>query len=94
MRAAHLSDDYASAYAWGANSGRYVLGLRALVQHSILTRHSAHDVLHYAPDSIAGPPLLLQFGGQLLLETCWWVPIAFGGAGVILGADISPLDLH
>ena len=55
-------------------------------------RHSAHDVLHYAPDSIAGPPLLLQVGGQLVLETCWWVPIAFGGAGVILGAAHPALD--
>ena len=51
-------------------------------------RHSAHDVLHYASDSIAGPPLLLQMGGQVVLETCWWVPVAFGGAGpgVVLGA--------
>ena len=44
-------------------------------------RHSAHDVLHYASESIAGPPLLLQMGGQVVLETCWWVPVAFGGAG-------------
>ena len=37
-------------------------------------RHSAHDVLHYATDSIVGPPLLLQMGGQVVLETCWWLP--------------------
>jgi|EP00908_Phaeocystis_cordata_P014326 hypothetical protein len=49
-------------------------------------RHSAHDVLHYATDSIAGPPWIFQSGGQVLLETCWWVPVAFGGAGVVLGA--------
>ena len=55
-------------------------------------RHSAHDVLHYASDSIAGPPLLLQMGGQVVLETCWWVPVAFGGAGVVLGAAHPALD--
>ena len=27
-----------------------------------------------------------------MLETCWWVPIAFGGAGVILGAAHPLLD--
>ena len=43
-------------------------------------------VLHYASESIAGPPLLLKMGGQVVLETCWWVPVAFGGAGVVLGA--------
>ena len=46
-------------------------------------RHSAHDVLHYATDSIVGPPLLLQMGGQVVLETCWWVPVAFGGACLV-----------
>ena len=58
-------------------------------------RHSAHDVLHYAQDSIAGPPLLLFAPGteQLILETCWWVPFAFGGAGVILGAAHPALDV-
>ena len=50
-------------------------------------RHSAHDVLHYASDSIAGPPLLLQVGGQLVLETCWWVPLAFGGAAELAGCE-------
>ena len=43
-------------------------------------------VLHYASESIAGPPLLLKMGGQVVLETCWWVPVAFGGAGLVLGA--------
>ena len=57
-------------------------------------RHSSHDVLHYAADSIAGPPLLFSAPGSttVLLETCWWVPIAFGGAGVILGAAHPALD--
>lgn len=57
-------------------------------------RHSAHNVLHYAPDSIAGPPWLFTApgSGDVLLETCWWVPIAFGGAGVILGAAHPLLD--
>ena len=27
-----------------------------------------------------------------LLETCWWVPVAFGGAGVVLGAAHPLLD--
>ena len=62
-------------------------------------RHSAHDVLHYAADSIAGPPWLLfatggggSGGGAPLLETCWWVPLAFGGAGVVVGAAHPALD--
>ena len=55
-------------------------------------RHSAHDVLHYATDSIAGAPWIFTLGGTKLLETCWWVPIAFGGAGVILGAAHPILD--
>eukprot|EP00747_Dinoflagellata_sp_TGD_P063590 gnl/TRDRNA2_/TRDRNA2_153528_c2_seq1.p1 gnl/TRDRNA2_/TRDRNA2_153528_c2~~gnl/TRDRNA2_/TRDRNA2_153528_c2_seq1.p1 ORF type:complete len:246 (+),score=38.17 gnl/TRDRNA2_/TRDRNA2_153528_c2_seq1:107-739(+) len=57
-------------------------------------RHSSHDVLHYAADSIAGAPWLLRApgSGQILLETCWWVPVAFGGAGVILGAAHPLLD--
>jgi len=56
------------------------------------SRHSAHDVLHYARDSIAGSPWLLQTPGGGVLETCWWVPVAFGGAGVILGAAHPLLD--
>jgi len=55
-------------------------------------RHSSHDVLHYAADSLAGPPWQLSLGGNVLLETCWWVPIVFGGAGVILGAAHPILD--
>jgi len=56
-------------------------------------RHSAHNVLHYAQDSMAGAPWLLRApGGEVLLETCWWVPVAFGGAGVILGAAHPLLD--
>lgn len=55
--------------------------------------HSKHDVLHYAVDSIAGDPWVLRApGGDVLLETCWWVPIAFGGAGVILGATHPLFD--
>ena len=55
--------------------------------------HSRHDVLHYATDSIAGAPWLL-YGpdGRQLLETMWWVPIAFGGAGLILGVAHPLLD--
>lgn len=57
--------------------------------------HSSHDVLHYAHDSLAGPPWLFYApggGDHVLLETCWWVPLAFGGAGVILGAAHPILD--
>ena len=57
-------------------------------------RHSSHDVLHYATDSIAGAPWVIPSldGGAPLLETCWWVPVAFGGAGVVLGAAHPLLD--
>jgi len=57
-------------------------------------RHSSHDVLHYATESIAGTPLYLSapWSDAVLLETCWWVPFAFGGAGVILGAAHPLLD--
>ena len=57
-------------------------------------RHSAHDVLHYASDSVAGAPWLLTLSGSStpILETCWWVPVAFGGAGVVLGAAHPLLD--
>ena len=56
-------------------------------------RHSSHDVLHYAADSIAGAPWVFHgLGGQVLLETCWWVPFAFGGAAVVLGAAHPMLD--
>ena len=55
--------------------------------------HSSQGVLHYAADSIAGPPLLVELCfGNLRLETCWWVPCAFGGAGVVLGAAHPLLD--
>jgi len=57
------------------------------------SRHSAHNVLHYATDSIAGAPFLLRGAdGAAIFETHWWVPIAFGGAGVILGAAHLALD--
>ncbi|KAL1500652.1 hypothetical protein AB1Y20_013300 [Prymnesium parvum] len=55
-------------------------------------RHSAHDVLHYAEHSIAGPPWRLAVPPAGVLETCWWVPLAFGAAGVILGAAHPRLD--
>jgi hypothetical protein len=32
------------------------------------------------------------WSGEPVLETCWWVPFAFGGAGVILGASHPLLD--
>ncbi|KAK3274050.1 hypothetical protein CYMTET_17747 [Cymbomonas tetramitiformis] len=49
-------------------------------------RHSTHDVLHYvSPTMISVPPLLT-------LETCWWVPVLFGVAGVLLGVSHPLLD--
>lgn len=47
--------------------------------------HSAHGVLHYAH------PSLLRVGAYTL-ETCWWVPLLFGVAGVILGVGHPLLD--
>eukprot|EP00316_Scyphosphaera_apsteinii_P001595 CAMPEP_0119312858 /NCGR_PEP_ID=MMETSP1333-20130426/27052_1 /TAXON_ID=418940 /ORGANISM="Scyphosphaera apsteinii, Strain RCC1455" /LENGTH=310 /DNA_ID=CAMNT_0007317535 /DNA_START=37 /DNA_END=970 /DNA_ORIENTATION=+ len=56
-------------------------------------RHSAHDVLHYSATGIAGAPLILKSpNGHILLETCWWVPPAFGLAGIILGTAHPLLD--
>jgi len=49
--------------------------------------HSRHDVLHYASPTFIG-----MQGTIFGLETCWWVPILFGGAGVILGASHPLLD--
>lgn len=43
--------------------------------------HSRHDVLHYAD------PSRLSVGSLYSLETCWWVPLLFGGAGVLLGSS-------
>mmetsp|Transcript_27617 Transcript_27617/g.52576 ORF Transcript_27617/g.52576 Transcript_27617/m.52576 type:complete len:519 (+) Transcript_27617:193-1749(+) len=49
-------------------------------------RHSSHNVLHYhSPAHVSVPPLLE-------LETCWWVPLLFGVAGVILGVGFPVLD--
>eukprot|EP00887_Chlorella_sp_A99_P001118 scaffold14.g1118.t1 len=49
-------------------------------------QHSAHGVLHYAD------PVHLTLLGALTLETCWWVPLLFGAAGVILGVAHPLLD--
>ncbi|WIA14256.1 hypothetical protein OEZ85_002792 [Tetradesmus obliquus] len=49
-----------------------------------------HDVLHYANPSIK---LQLQLGGvSWSFETCWWVPLLFGLAGLILGLAMPLLD--
>ena len=48
--------------------------------------HSRHDVLHYVD------PLRLSLGDVFALETCWWVPVLFGGAGIILGTSHPLLD--
>ena len=57
--------------------------------------HSAADVLHYER-----PTLLLRLGESAdgggaplwALETCWWVPLLFGVAGVIIGVGVPVLD--
>ncbi|KAK9809857.1 hypothetical protein WJX72_000432 [[Myrmecia] bisecta] len=50
-------------------------------------QHSSHDVLHYER------PVMLQIEPvNLHLETCWWVPLLFGCAGVILGIGHPLLD--
>ncbi|GMH38997.1 hypothetical protein BSKO_06895 [Bryopsis sp. KO-2023] len=49
--------------------------------------HSSHDVLHYKD------PVLIQLDWiGYSLETCWWVPVLFGVAGVILGVSHPLLD--
>eukprot|EP00873_Tetraselmis_striata_P028144 jgi/Tetstr1/448408/TSEL_035678.t1 len=49
-------------------------------------QHSSHDVLHYSH------PALLQMGPLFRLESCWWVPVLFGVAGVILSVSHPTLD--
>lgn len=52
--------------------------------------HSSADVLHYRrPDVL----LHLNFGPvHWGLETCWWVPILFGAAGIVIGVGVPVLD--
>eukprot|EP00195_Chlamydomonas_chlamydogama_P009987 CAMPEP_0202906088 /NCGR_PEP_ID=MMETSP1392-20130828/37269_1 /ASSEMBLY_ACC=CAM_ASM_000868 /TAXON_ID=225041 /ORGANISM="Chlamydomonas chlamydogama, Strain SAG 11-48b" /LENGTH=214 /DNA_ID=CAMNT_0049594447 /DNA_START=174 /DNA_END=818 /DNA_ORIENTATION=- len=47
--------------------------------------HSSGNVLHYTNPSI------IQLG-PVTLETCWWVPVLFGVAGLILGVSYPVLD--
>lgn len=52
--------------------------------------HSQHDVLHYKDPSVQ-----LQVDVGFLpwsFETCWWVPLLFGVAGVIIGISVPLLD--
>ncbi|GAQ78429.1 hypothetical protein KFL_000130110 [Klebsormidium nitens] len=49
-------------------------------------RHSTHNVLHYEN------PTVIRLGSFFQLETCWWVPLLFGGAAVILGIGHPLLD--
>jgi hypothetical protein len=52
--------------------------------------HSAADVLHYKD-----PTWLLRLQAGPLswgLETCWWTPLLFGVAGVIIGVGVPALD--
>lgn len=56
--------------------------------------HSRHDVLHYAeqPGKILLPALTGAHSAPLL-ETCWWVPVLFGVAGVLLGGSHPYFDV-
>uniref|UniRef100_A0A7S0RHV2 Uncharacterized protein n=1 Tax=Chlamydomonas leiostraca TaxID=1034604 RepID=A0A7S0RHV2_9CHLO len=47
--------------------------------------HSSNNVLHYAN------PTTITLGAYTL-ETCWWVLVLFGVAGVILGVSVPLLD--
>lgn len=52
--------------------------------------HSSHDVLHYVFPihlSVAVPPF-----DAWDLETCWWVPLLFGLAGIIIGVGYPVLN--
>jgi hypothetical protein len=50
--------------------------------------HSAHGVLTNShPVALAFPP-----GAPPLLETTWWTPLLFAGAGVALGAGLPLMD--
>ena len=92
MVASSGDDDLPSRGVWLQQAGSMWLAAAALGPICD-GRHSSHDVLHYAKDSIAGAPWLFTApGGEVLLETCWWVPLAFGGAGVILGIAHPLLD--
>eukprot|EP00879_Flechtneria_rotunda_P019077 GHRR01020029.1.p1 GENE.GHRR01020029.1~~GHRR01020029.1.p1 ORF type:complete len:315 (+),score=64.10 GHRR01020029.1:533-1477(+) len=52
--------------------------------------HSQNDVLHYKNPSIQ---LNLVSGNfHWSFETCWWVPLLFGVAGLILGVSVPVLD--
>ena len=57
-------------------------------------RHSAHDVLHYN-NAIFGAPWLFSLPGseRVLLETCWWVPVAFGELYGAASPSPSPFTL-
>lgn len=50
--------------------------------------HSSHNILHYNHPTVLSLPSL-----HWSLETCWWVPLLFGVAGVILGVRYPVLDL-
>ncbi|KAL0017830.1 hypothetical protein WJX77_006995 [Trebouxia sp. C0004] len=50
-------------------------------------QHSKHEVLYYVNPTMLNVPIC-----NLQLETCWWVPLLFGFAAVILGVGHSTLD--
>ena len=70
---------------WLARQSVIMAAASALLGPACDGQHSSHDVLHYAHPSILS-------AGPLHLETCWWVPILFGLAGVILGVGHPALD--
>lgn len=50
-------------------------------------QHSKYGVLHYVNATMLNVPIC-----NLQLETCWWVPLLFGFAAVILGVGHPALD--
>jgi len=54
--------------------------------------HSAAGVLHYRHPSLNLNLQLAAGGPAWGLQTCWWVPLLFGVAGVIIGVGVPVLD--
>lgn len=84
VTAAHDSEP--SSRIW-AEQGVVMFSAAAVLGPLCDSCHSRHDVLHYN-----SPFLLHAPSGQVIFESCWWVPLMFGLAGVILGTAHPLLD--